>query len=70
MLRRRIKQSTPPLKGRSAQLTEEARERARLLPPGKAREDLLWLAGLSEIASHVEESLNSPGLHPPRWVET
>jgi hypothetical protein len=52
MQRRRIKQAMP-LKGRSAQLAEEARERAMLLPPGKAREDLLRLVRQSENASHV-----------------
>jgi hypothetical protein len=58
-----IKQSTPL--NSMAQLAEEARRRARLLPPGKEREDLLRLARQSETTSHIEEWLKSPGLRAP-----
>jgi hypothetical protein len=57
MRQTRIKQSTPL--NSMAQLAAEARERAKLLPPGKERESLLALARESEDASYVEDWLNS-----------
>ena len=43
-----------------------ARERADQLPPGAEREDLLEKAREADVAAHVDERLNSPGLRPPK----
>jgi hypothetical protein len=50
-------------------LSEEAerlREKAQTVPPGKDRDDLLRKARQTEIASHINEWLSSPGLQPPK----
>jgi hypothetical protein len=63
--RRRFEQSV----SREERLAEEAkrlREEARLLPPGAAREATLQKARQTEIASHMNEWLSSPGLQPPK----
>lgn len=61
---RRFKQDIP-LKDRLAQLAQEARQRAKTLPPGKEREDLLRLARQSDTASRIDKWLASPGLRSP-----
>ena len=43
----------------------EAREAAKLLPAGKAREQLLHRARASEAAADIDEWISSPGLRPP-----
>jgi hypothetical protein len=48
-------------------LTTEAanlRKQAEGLPPGIRREELMRKAGQAEVASHNNEWLTSPGLHP------
>jgi hypothetical protein len=53
-------------------LTEEAkrlRAKAKLLPPGAAREALIRKAQQAETGSHISEWLASPGLQSPRsWA--
>jgi hypothetical protein len=65
MQRRPIEQSMP-LTDCFAQKADQARERAKTLPPGKEHEALLRVARQSETASHIEDWLNSPGLRPPK----
>ena len=43
-----------------------AREKAKQLPPGEERADLLKKARQADTAAHVDEWLNSSGLHPPK----
>jgi hypothetical protein len=43
-----------------------ARERADQLPPGAEREDLLEKAREPDVAAHISEWVNSPGLRSPK----
>ena len=43
-----------------------ARERADQLPPGAEREDLLEKAREADVAAHMNEWVNSPGLRSPK----
>ena len=63
--RRRFRQVLS-LKERLLSFAEEMRERASELPPGPEREDVLKKARQAEIATHLDEWANSPGLQPPR----
>ena len=65
MQRRRVKQALS-IEKRLTEQAEADRERAKLLPPGVAREELLREARRTETASHLTEWLNSPGLRPPK----
>jgi hypothetical protein len=50
-------------------LTEEAgklKARARLLPPGKQREELLRKVRQINTAAHLNEWLQSPGIRSPK----
>lgn len=62
--RRRFKQ-TVPLEQRLAEEAQRLRERAKSLPPGPQREDVLRRARQAETGSHMSEWLRSPGLQPP-----
>jgi hypothetical protein len=42
------------------------KERAKELPPGPRRDDLLRKAHQAETASHISEWLTSPGLAAPK----
>lgn len=42
-----------------------AREKAEQLPPGAEREALLKKARQADLAGHIDEWLNSPGLKTP-----
>ena len=64
MQRRRFKQ-TLTLEARLAEEAKRLREEAKLLPPGALREELIRKARRAETASHINEWLTSPGLHPP-----
>ena len=44
----------------------DARFQASLLPPGRAREELLRKAREAETTANLNEWLTSPGLRPPR----
>jgi hypothetical protein len=62
--RRRFK----PIQSLESRLAEEAkrlREKAKLLPPGAPREEIIRKARQAEIGSHLTEWLTSPGLRPP-----
>ncbi|WP_247319751.1 hypothetical protein [Bradyrhizobium sp. 21] len=65
MQRRRFKQ-TVPLEERLADEAKRLREKAKSLPPGPAREDLIRRARQAETGSHMSEWLRSPGLQPPK----
>jgi hypothetical protein len=65
MQRRRFKQ-TVVLEERLAQEATRLREKAKLLRPGPARDDLIRKARLAETGSHMSEWLRSPGLQPPK----
>ena len=64
MQRRRIKQ-VQTLEARRAEEAKRLREKARSLPPGVPREELIRKARQAEIGSHLTEWLTSPGLRPP-----
>ncbi|WBL77264.1 hypothetical protein I3J27_30225 [Bradyrhizobium xenonodulans] len=63
--RRRFKQ-TDILEVRLAEEAIRLRDKADLLPPGAAREELLRKARQAETGSHMNEWLRSPGLQPPK----
>jgi hypothetical protein len=65
MQRRRIKQ-TVSLKDRLASFAEELKAKASQLRPGPEQDALLKRARQADIASHIDEWANSPGLQPPR----
>ena len=62
--RRRFKQSLS-LKDRLNLFAKDARSGADELPPGPAKEELLRKARQADIASEIDEWVNSPGLQPP-----
>jgi hypothetical protein len=64
MLRRRFKQ-TVSLEERLASEAKRLREKAKTLPPGAARNELMRKARQAETGSHISEWLRSPGLRPP-----
>ncbi|HZP64131.1 MAG TPA: hypothetical protein VFB28_12015 [Terriglobales bacterium] len=63
--RRRIKQSLS-FQDRVAAFAKGVREQAERLSPGIEREDLLRRARQADIASHLANWVNSPGLQPPK----
>jgi hypothetical protein len=63
--RRRFKQTTS-LRDRLASFAEEIREKARLMPPCREREELLKRESRADTASHLDDWANSPGLQPPK----
>jgi hypothetical protein len=65
MQRRRVKQ-IQSLEDRLAEEAKRLREKAKLLPPGAARETLLRKARQAETGSHISEWLRSPELQPPK----
>jgi hypothetical protein len=62
--RRRFKQ-TVPLQDRLATWAEDVRAQAEQLPPGPERDALLKKASQADVASHLDDWANSPGLQPP-----
>jgi hypothetical protein len=64
MQRRRFKQ-THSLEERLSEEAKRLRAEAKLLPPGAARDEMIRKARQAETASHMNEWLTSPGLHPP-----
>lgn len=62
--RRRIKHRIT-FEARLLLRAQEARDAARLLPPGKQREFLLRQARASEMAAQIDRWISSPGLQPP-----
>jgi len=66
MLKRHRFKQTISFKDRLASFARETRERASLLPPGTEKDDLLTKARQADMASHLDDWANSPGLQPPR----
>ncbi|MEY9110590.1 hypothetical protein ABH999_006786 [Bradyrhizobium yuanmingense] len=62
--RHRFKQ-VDTLEARLAAEAERLREKASLLPPGAARDEILRKARQAETGSQMSEWLRSPGLQPP-----
>jgi hypothetical protein len=65
MERRRIKHETS-FEERLANQARQLREQAKTLPLGLERDELIRKARQAETASHMNEWLRSPGLHPPK----
>jgi hypothetical protein len=63
--RRRVNQ-TVSLKDRLASFAKEALDKAKHLPSGPERDDLLKKARRADTASHIDDWANSPGLQPPK----
>jgi hypothetical protein len=61
---RRFKQ-IQSLEQRLAEEAKRLRAKAKLLPPGAARDALIRKARQAETGSHLSEWLTSPGLQPP-----
>jgi hypothetical protein len=64
MQRRRTQQSSP-LEERLEQMARHCREKAKTLPPGIEREEMVRKARQAETASHLTQWVGSPGLRPP-----
>jgi hypothetical protein len=64
MHRQRAKQ-IQSLEDRLAEEAKRLREKAKVLPPGAARQNLLRKARQAETGSHISEWLRSPELQPP-----
>ncbi len=63
---RRHLQQTEPLQDRIAAFARGIRAKASLLPPSREKEDLLRRARLADMASHLDNPDNSPGLQKPK----
>jgi hypothetical protein len=63
--RRRIKHLLT-LEERLAETAKRLREQVKTLPPSAERDELVRKARQTEIASHMNEWLTSPGLQPPK----
>jgi hypothetical protein len=66
MKRRRRMKHLLTLEERLAEAAKRLRDQAKTLPPSAERDDLLSRARQTEIASHMNEWLTSPGLQPPK----
>jgi hypothetical protein len=67
MIRKRNRKR-PPLsfQDRLSKFARDARDTARMLPPGAERHDLLLKARQSEAALNIDRWLSSPGLQGPK----
>ena len=65
MLWRRFVQSVS-LQDRLAAFAEEARAKAERLPPGPERNEMLKKIRQADVAAHLHDWANSPGLRPPK----
>jgi hypothetical protein len=65
-MKRRRSEQTISLKERLASFAKEVREKASRLPPGTEKEAMLKKASQADIAAHLEDWANSPGLQPPK----
>ena len=62
-----MRQKQPiPLKERLVWFAKGVREKAEQLRPGPEQEALLDKARRADIAAHIVEWANSPGLQPPK----
>jgi hypothetical protein len=57
---------TQSLETRLAEEAARLREQAKLLPPGRVREELIRRARQADTGSHISQWLHSPGLQAPR----
>jgi hypothetical protein len=64
-MQRRTVQHTSPLEERLEQLAQHCREKAKTLPPGIERDEMIRKARQAETASHLSQWVASPGLRPP-----
>lgn len=62
--RRRVRQ-TLSFKDRLILWSQKVREDADKMRPGRERDDLLRKVGQADLATHVDDWVNSPGLQPP-----
>ena len=60
----RSKQTTP-FEERLAQMAQECRKKAKTLPPGLKREEMIRKARQAETAAQLNQWVASPGLQPP-----
>jgi hypothetical protein len=65
MLRRRVKQIAS-LDARIARLAKKIKERAKTMPPGEEREEMMRKAEDTELALPMTQWISSPGLQPGR----
>ena len=65
MLRRHFVQAVS-LQDRLAAFAEEAPAKAERLPPGPERDEMLKKIRQAEVAAHLSDWANSPGLRPPK----
>jgi hypothetical protein len=63
---RRFEQSSTSLKDRLAAIAKDVREKASLLQPGIEKDELLRKARQADVAYHLDDWANSPGLRPPK----
>jgi hypothetical protein len=63
---RSFEQSSTSLKDRLAAFAKDVREKASLLQPGIEKDELLKKARQADVASHLDDWVNSPGLRPPK----
>jgi hypothetical protein len=61
MLRRRVKQ-TASLDARIARLAKKVKQRAKTMPPGEEREEMMRKAEDTELALRMTQWISSPGL--------
>ncbi|MGA7806382.1 hypothetical protein [Bradyrhizobium sp.] len=66
MQRRRRTRPTTSFEQRLSDAAKALRERAKRLPPGPERENLLRQARQAETAAHINQWLSSPGLASPK----
>jgi hypothetical protein len=66
MFKRRRIEHAVSLKDRLNLFAKEAREKAAKLPPSAEKHDLLKKARCADLALHLENWVNSPGLQPPK----
>jgi hypothetical protein len=65
MMQRRRFKHTSSLEERLSEEAKRLRAKAKLLPPGAARDEMIRRARQAELAAHLNEWLTSPGLRPP-----
>lgn len=61
---RRFKQPIS-FKDRLAAFSRDVLEKASRMPPGPERDNLLQKGSWANIAAHLDDRVNSPGLQPP-----
>lgn len=66
MLKRRRFKQTQSLQDRLATFAKEVREKAALLPTCAEKDDLLQRARQADVASHLDEWIDSPRLQQPK----